>query len=389
MRKVLRHYLRRTKRTRPSLEVDFGLNVFGFFSSALGLGEAARSTVRGAQAVGLQVGIYDIPLKRHASSGKDDLALCQLGPFPVNLFHFNPDVIKLLMQNGIDQYYLAAKYNIGFWFWETQRIPDHWVEASALFDEIWVGSSFCFEAVAQTVNRPVIRIPVNVGTIFCEEPLGRESLGLPPTGYIFLTMMDSQSTFERKNPFGVLEAFEMAFGRNPKDVMLVVKVINAEASRDYVRLKSIAHQNTGVILMDKVLSRHELNSLIKNVNCLVSLHRAEGFGLPIAEAMSMGKPVIATGWSANMDYMNHENSFLVPFGLEPLVSYETHYAKGTLWADPDVAYATTIMRKLYENPGVGEEIGRIARADIARNFNPSATGTAIRDRLRCIYQTIE
>lgn len=360
---------------------QMGINVFGFLCAGLGLGEAARSTVRGLSAIGLPYSTCDIAFPTHPKDPFSHIGSNDQNNFAFNVFHFNPSTLKTLLDPQAKKAYLSAGYNIAFWFWETTELPDYWVTASELFDEIWVGSSFCESVVRAKVSRPVTRIPLNVASVDSDPACGKKELEIPERGFLFLTMMDFFSRPERKNPFGAVEAFQKAFGPGDRDVFLIVKLINSGASRASKRLFELAKRNNHIIIIDKFLSRTQLYSLINFSDCLISLHRAEGFGLPIAEAMSMGKPVIATGWSANMDFMTDQNSFPVPYKMITLDRYAPPYPKGTVWADPDIDESARIMRSLVDNPQLCREVGEQAREDIHTKFNAVATGQKILDRL--------
>ena len=355
----------------------------------MGLGEAARSTWRGACAVGLPVRLIDLPLQDRAREENafpmEDESQC----FPINVFHFNPDVISLLMKEPSASCYRAGKYNIAFWFWETTDLPVHWVDAACLFNEIWTGSDFCKEVIAKRVRKPVFKIPLSISpTTPSAEMPGRQYFGLPLAAYLFLTTSDFNSTAERKNPFAALDAFEKAFGCTPQNAYLVIKALNPGSHSAYKQITQRSRKNPSIIVIDKALSRNELNGLFNAVDCFLSPHRAEGFGLPIAEAMSLGKPVIATGWSANMEFMTAQNSFPIHYTLKQLDHDALPYPKGTLWAEPDIDHIAAIMRKLVDNPGIGAEVGQRAKADILDLLSPEKTGEALKRRLTDIWKNL-
>ena len=379
--RIIKTFRNESKSVISERSSQVGLNVFGFLSAGLGLGEAARSTVRGASAVGLPYSIYDISVPIHP---KDPFTHCgqnEKNDFPINVFHLNPSALGALLTPQVKSAYLSARYNIAFWFWETTDLPDYWVAASELFDEIWVGSSFCEAAVRAKVSKPVKRIPLNVASVNPDWEYEKKDLEIPERGFLFLTMMDFLSRAERKNPFGAVEAFQKAFGSGNEDVFLIIKLMSSGASRLSKKIFDLATKNPHIIVIDKFLSRPQLYALINFSDCLISLHRAEGFGLPIAEAMSLGKPVIATGWSANMDFMDDLNSFPVPYEMMSLETYAPPYPKGTIWAEPNIVETAKIMRTLFHDVQLCRQVGQKASDDIHSKFSAVATGEKILKRL--------
>jgi glycosyltransferase involved in cell wall biosynthesis len=357
-----------------------GINLIGFVSAGFGLGEAARSTIRGADDAGIPLNIIDVGFDGRIISGLDKSGMDPDIFHPVTVVHFNPDMTRLLNEEPLRSIWRKSSYRIGFWFWETTQLPELWIKASELFDEVWVGSTFCRDVISSQVNKPVTLIPLNI-VIDDVSALQRNKPPFPPGPYTFLTMMDCKSRSERKNPFGAIEAFEKAFGKHPKNVRLVVKVINTQGSNDYKRFVNIALSQEGIVILNQLMTRAQVSGLMHAVNCLVSLHRSEGFGLPIAEAMSLGKPVIATGWSANMDFMTEDNSFPVRYSLGRLRKNAPPYPKGTVWAEPDINHAAEIMAGLAENPEMGFHKGKKARQHIRRGFDAIQTGQMIVNRL--------
>ena len=197
---------------------------------------------------------------------------------------------------------------IGIWGWETDSIPERWQRAFALVREIWVYSRFMAQNIGAVAPIPVIALPPPVQPP--AESAVPERLDVPGDGFLFLFVFDYLSTIQRKNPVGLIEAFKRAFapGEGPR---LLLKTINGPL-RPLAEEEVLwaAHGRPDIHVIDRSLSGDELNGLMAACDCYVSLHRSEGFGLTLAEAMSIGKPTIGTGYSGNLDFMNAENSYL-------------------------------------------------------------------------------
>ncbi len=203
-----------------------------------------------------------------------------------------------------------------------------------------------------------------------------------PEGFLFLFVFDYLSTVQRKNPVGLIEAFKRAFapGEGPQ---LLIKTINAPLRPlAEEELLWAAHGREDIHVVDRSLTNDELNGLMAACDCYVSLHRAEGFGLTLAEAMAIGKPAIATGYSGNVDFMNGENSYLVDYTIARVGPECEIYPPEGEWAEPSVEHAAELMRRVLDNPGEAQRQGARAAQDIARSLSPAATGAAMRDRLQ-------
>jgi glycosyltransferase involved in cell wall biosynthesis len=371
----------------PKKNLEHGLNVLGYLHAESGIGQSVRSTLSGLNAANIEVDALDFRLGNVSRMDAEvSTPLAQHPRFAVNLFHINADQTGLVHQHvGAD--FFSGRYNIGYWAWELPEFPDEWCAASHLLQEVWVPSTFCQEAIAAKIGCPVLRMP------HCIEPheptrLTRKQLGLPEQGFLFGFIFDVLSVVERKNPFSALRAFRLAFGHSPKDVKMVLKLMNTEHNPKFMKefLAEFGDDMSIVVLSD-YLSRTNINGLLENIDCYVSLHRSEGFGLTLAEAMSMGKPVIATGWSGNMDFMNTWNSFPVRYQLIELEQDHGPYKRGCHWADPSVEHAATCMRQVVEDSDLRGRIGDAARQTIAQDFSPQALGTRVQARLDVLRGT--
>ena len=360
------------------------VRVTGYLGHSLGLGAAARGYVRALSAAGIPVSTVSVPLHHLAlpvalasEYGRHSFdELVHEGVHGFELVAVNADELPDFVERLGEGYFEGSR--IGIWGWETNSIPARWRRSFELVEEIWVYSRFMAENIGAVSPVPVTPLPPPVKPPAAPAPPLR--LGVPE-GFMFLFVFDYLSTIQRKNPVGLIEAFKRAFapGEGPQ---LLIKTINAPLRplADEEVLWA-AHGRPDIHVVDRSLSGEEMGGLMAACDCYVSLHRAEGFGLTMAEAMAIGKPVIGTGYSGNVDFMNSENSYLVDYTIG-LVGPECEiYPPDGEWAEPSVEHAAELMRRVHGNPEEAASIGAQARADVARTLSPEATGAAMRRRL--------
>ncbi len=302
--------------------------------------------------------------------------------FRANIHVLNANEMEMAWQHQGDALF-RGPYNIGYWAWELSRFPDAWLPALTLLDEIWAPSRFIQQAIAEKTDLPVTWMPLAVEPTLAL-PGSRADLGLPDATFLFLFFFDFRSYLSRKNPWAVIRAFAQAFSRSDPRVGLVIKTNGMEESlpayQEFTRSPLL--DDPRIILIDRVLDDREIKSLVNHCDCFVSLHRAEGFGRGLAEAMFMGKPVIATGYSGNLDFMNPANSCLVDYRLIPVGEHEYPFGSGQYWAEPDIGMAADWMRTLASDPALATEIGLAGAATIRRQHSFAAIGARYRSRLR-------
>ena len=355
----------------------------GLLEAQTGLGESVRSTIRAATAAGFRVAAVNLNSRNSASEKEivpKHVVPDHCMPCPVNIINVNGNFFhRVKLELG--ERFVQGRYNVAFWVWEMQYFPPSWRRWLPVLNEIWTPSTFSQEALSRGSDVPVVRIP------HCVRPeapafIRRSDLGLPEQGFIFLYSMDFHSIAERKNPVGVVEAFIRAFGRNTPDVHLCLKLSSTEHRPDVMNcLDEMIRGCDRIHLMSRNLDRPSMDALINLCDSYISLHRSEGFGLPLAEAMALGKPVIATGWSGNMDFMNVGNSFPVRFELVELTEDVDPFEKGHSWASPDPNHAAQLMRDLVKDRDLADHIGRQARAHMQREFSPERVGQMIKARI--------
>lgn len=363
------------------MAADRGANLFAYFRGEFGLAESARLYAMSLIEAGCPVALNDIDIELQHGFGDRAFAadLVDAAPYRINVIFVNPDYLDAALAS-IGQAKLKDRYVIACWFWELERVPEAWLPAFAHVDEILVASTFVERAFRDVTDKPVTRIPLPVFRS-ADSGITRADFGLEPGAFVFLTSFDFHSWVQRKNPYAAIEAFRMAFPGPSAPVRLLIKTSNGVCHPEMLgTLLEMAHADPRILVREGILDSEHLRSLQRCCDAYVSLHRAEGFGLGLAECMGIGKPVIATAWSGNCDFMSRENSCLVSCRLIEVGPGEYLHGEGQRWACPDMAEAAGYMRRLFEEPAFAEAIGRRAAADIARELSPAATAQALIDR---------
>lgn len=359
-----------------------GVTVAGYFRAELGIGEAARLLVGAVEAAGLPhaTTTYDATLNRQAHEFADRPEAG--AAFDVNVLCVNADMTPRFARD-MGPAFFAGRHNVGYWFWEIEEFPDAMRPAFEVVDEVWTATDFVAEAIRQVGVRPVFTVPVPVPVPRLAEDLDRTTLELPE-GFLFLLSFDFLSIMERKNPLGVAEAYMKAFapGTGPT---LILKCINGHLRLPQLeRLRAAVAGRPDIRIVDRYYSARERDALVQLCDCYVSLHRSEGLGLTMAEAMAVGKPVIATGYSGNLHFMTPDNSFLVDYVKVPVPRGCDPYPTTASWAEPDLDDAARLMRQVYERPAEAAARGARGRADVLEKHSVHASGAAVAQRLAAI-----
>lgn len=360
----------------------FGVNVAGYVRSEKGMGESVRSSMRALSAVGIAYEATQIvdtgSLNTHPTASSDK------HPYAINLIHVNADQVPFVA-GTLGRAFFEGRYNIGYWTWELSEFPMKWRRSFEYFDEIWVPSQFVLEAIARVSPIPVVRVPHSIAV---EEGSGNPNETPPLRGhggrFRFLFMFDFMSTWQRKNPFGVLEAFRCAFPSDEAEVELVIKTMHAGFAPHVFQRLQQANRGNRISVVDAAWNRTQVLQALRSCDCVVSLHRSEGFGLLLAEAMALGKPVIATNYSGNLDFMTPENSLLVDYRLVELTEDHGPYQRGNQWADPHLEHAAELMRWVVAHPEEVRAIGCRAAETIRVTLSPRAVGALTRQRLETL-----
>ena len=361
----------------PELEIrEPGLNVYGNLSTPSGVGGVARGIAAAAEAAGLPVNRINI-LPSWAGLAPEEGGRT---PYRANVF--------VLPLNGFEEFLRLAgtdlfegAYNIGCWAWELAVPHPYWCRFYRYFDEIWCISRFCRDAFQCLTNLPAVRIHPLIDGLEEFAIHGREHFGFPSNVFVFTCVFDIGSYVSRKNPFCAIRAFRREFGDSPR-VLLFLKIWNSRSHPAALRELEAAIQGApNIRLYDGVFSDSEMASLHRRADCLVSPHRSEGFGLNIAEAMYFGNPAIATGYSANLDFMNDDNGYLIDYRLAPIAETDGPYWKGAVWSEPSEDHLRQLMRRVIEDPAERAGKGEAARRTIREGYSLAASGRAIATRL--------
>jgi glycosyltransferase involved in cell wall biosynthesis len=290
---------------------------------------------------------------------------------------------ELIAMAGDDVTFLHGKHRIGFWNWELPVFPAAWAGAFGMVDEIWAPSRFTADSLASATTKPVKVVPIAVRSAQPDQAAARALLKLPPDAFVFLTTFDASSYVARKNPEAVVRAFVDAFPQaDANGPLLVVKCHCPAGETDTLQpLLRLARRHNRIIVINRVFSSVEMTALSGAADVFVSLHRSEGFGLNIAEAMAAGRLAIATNFSGNTDFMTAENSVLVPYRMRAVEPSEYFYGTGQWWAEPDHDAAVEALRMAVNERAATARLVERARRDLAAKFSPEAVGRILQAAL--------
>lgn len=366
-----------TPQPRPA-RPEPGANVVGYVSSERGVGEAARQMLSALRANDLPVATIDSPTDP-AKIAEELEGLSEADyPYDFNLLCVNADMLPYVATALGDDFF-AGRHSAGLWFWEVSHFLEEWRGAFKYVDEVWVASEHIANALRPLSITPVhtVRMPV---TPPAAAAASRAELGMPD-GFCFLFLFDYRSVFRRKNPLGVIEAFCDAFEPGSGPSLIIKSICGEEFPAERQELTDAVRDRPEIHLAEEMVSVGIKNAMIASCDCYVSLHRSEGFGLTMAEAMYFGRPTIATAYSGNLDFMTEDNSFLVPYEMAKIGPGANPYPADKEWAEPDLERASALMRQAFENPEEAAQRGRRAGEDIRRTHSPEAAAALLRTRM--------
>ncbi len=365
-----------------SSEHTKGINLLGYARAEMGIGESCRLAARSLNAVNYPFGIINFVGTNSSRMTDQSWAHKEIKEpiYNVNIFHINAEQMMEVYAHYGSKIF-KDRYNIGYWHWELPDFPDEWLEGFNFVNEVWVPSDFVANSIALKSPVPVVKIPHGIEVKLTKKST-RIDFSLPEQTFLFLTMYDVKSYQARKNPKASIDAFKLAFQPDNMNVGLVVKINNANSNlHELQSVYDMIDDYKNIYIIKETLSRDATNELINITDSYISLHRSEGFGLGLAEAMYLGKPSIGTNWSSNTDFMTNTNSCLVNYNLVSVGTDNGPYKAYQHWAEPDIEHASHYMKLLVTDSDYYMTISSQGEKCIKENFSPTVIGEMIKKRL--------
>lgn len=374
-----------------SLDVDrvgaeltaLGANLLGHFCYPSGLQVSVQSLAKALALNGVPLSLRDVKIDDRDEP--QHARFHDMEAYEATILHVQPEPH---FKHAYERAGLAPRsprsYRIAYWYWEFESVPQWWADFAGQVDEIWTATEFIARGLRERFQRPVRTLMPGVSLA----PYMKRSLahfGLDAGHYTFLFTFNMMSVMERKNPLGLIRAFRMAFSPD-EPVSLVLKSSFGDRHPEQLQQLHDAVEGASIRIIDELYSSDEVLSLMDACDAYVSLHRSEGLGLTMAEAMLMGKPVIATRHSGNVDFMDDTNSLLVDCELVPLGRDIPPYGAELEWANPSEAHAAQLMRGLYENQVGARALGQVAMQSAVASLSLEVAGRRIAHRLDEIRQ---
>jgi GT2 family glycosyltransferase len=361
--------------------------LIGYIDAELGLGQSLRGLALAMSTSNVSFAVYPfgVGVERRRSGAYMRERYDTNNPHAVNIIEVAPDELPTVFRHVSPQH-LDRSYNILRTYWELGKAPEAWRPHLALVDEIWAPTKFVAASLRTVSDRPITIVPPCV-QVAPPAGGGHRHFGLEEGCFYFLFSFDYYSFPQRKNPLGVLRAFRAAFPDPSMRVGLIIKssgLIN-HFPRLKQQLRSAANQDARIEIIDESLSRQDMLQLMATADCYVSLHRSEGFGLGMAEAMTLGKPVIATDYSGNTDFLMEATGYPVPYVLRPVQRDEYIHVDDQVWAEPDEAACAEAMRRVFTNRAEAAAKAEAGRRFVAEHHGAVAIGRIVERRLNEIF----
>lgn len=392
----------------PFLSRSFGVNLIGYVRGQLGIGEDLRSCAAALESAGVPIAILDFPPGKEIPQNDTSLSeqIVSEGPYAFNLFCLTAEEIaRHLMERGQRQY--LERWNIGYCPWELSRWPGPWRPLLGLVDELWASSSHTAGAMKEGLaapNRDAVDPPPHLELMPLPVCLPLESsqqlsteqrknvrlrYQLPVDALLFTFSFDLNSSIHRKNPNVALRAFQRAFPADHPLSDRVALLIKTHAPRnpspEWLQLKQQIAADSRLFTLETTLPRQELLELYAACDAFVSLHRAEGFGRGMAEALLLGLDVIATDHGGNTDFCTGPLAHPVRHQLIPVLNGEYVYHRGQHWAQASTSHASELMQEVAKNRLENSPVGADSVNAYRKRFDPKSCGARYRKRLESLW----
>lgn len=363
-----------------------GVNFFGSFKTSDGIGKAASLNLKCFKLSNIDFDEFVLSRPVAPQSSDDTVIngeLLKNLKYSINYFHFSSRWIKHYFSQ-VKKEELRKFYNIGYWVCETPNFSDEYLKELNFFDEIWTASTFCQEIFAKKCNIPIVKISHPIEKRPLSIRVKSRALGRVKDPFTFLNMFNVYSDAERKNPLFTIRAFLNAYENN-LDVRLIMKIYNIEFDPALAEILSkITKQHKNIKIIDSYIEDSEIQSLYDRADVYVSLHRAEGFGLCISDAISRGIPVITTGYSGNMDFCQFNKIRLVDYNLNPIGHDRLRYLNDDEWAEPSMSDAVKAFHEVREFYSLWANNALSARSDVNKSFSMEKISQSISNRINLI-----
>lgn len=367
-----------------------GLNIIADVEVSAGLGAAALSLMNAALDRGIPISYTEQRhgfWRRNVGISSRIKQLSDNRRYPINLLCSNINEMHQITPTRMSEL-TNDRYTIASWFWEMPQIPAAYSPEFQRVDEIWVATHYTQRAMATVAQVPVRVIPVPV-ELATSPTISRDAFGIPDDRFVFLFTFSAVSCSARKNPFGLIHAFRRAFSKEANRPLLVLKAHHLDLLPELQLALRQEMEAIGGLLIEAEYTRQQTNDLMACADCYVSLHRAEGYGLGMAEAMYLGVPVIATNYSGNVDFTTADTSYLVDYHLRPITAYDHRfqtdclavYEPGQLWAEPNSEHAAHWMSYVFTHRDEARQQGRRGAVAIRRHCSPQVIGRLVEQRL--------